>query len=604
MKKITRLLFLCLLMNNHYSFSQSVTIDAITVNGMSISTQTPINLGDNNTTTVTLTTKVALTVAPKDDKPGSINIYYQKSSSSNPVSPTGGQGGNLLFSGSTTTSRSFVISLESVNFDPKGGIIYAEYEDYSHTKYKSSPVSITKNSNSNGGYPPDVPDPSSIANTLCCNQIVRLGDKPNPIIGSQYSNPYENYSYGINSSWSVDNPLQFTVDNVNKTLNFDYTTELKNIAVTRSLGYKSSTNLPNKSNTVTITVVPSPFLGNTISVNNAPENSEGYSEFSSLKSINIDGYVAFVDLNILNDPYHTYVRSDQMAYPESHKWEYAKIDKNNQYGIKNWILIPNENSDNLYNFNPTLSNSATEDNYYLVRRIAIYNNISRVSNEVKIMTRKMGYNNTICCDQSLKITSATSFEGPQIITGSTPTINNTDIAGTALQIVSISYQWQYQTLSRGVSIWSDIPGATTKDYLPSQPLNVIFSGGRGGSYIFESTYNYRRIAKIEYYTLKNVWVYGTTISYSNETSLTGSSTEPSIKIYPNPTSSILNIESTSDISNSMVSITNITGSTTNYNYSITNPNTISIDVSNLILGTYFITIKNNSQIIQKTFIKQ
>jgi hypothetical protein len=607
MKKTTSFLFLFSLLNSYCSFSQAVTIDAISVNNVSISNGTPINLGTLSTSTVTFSTKVALLTAPSDSNPGTIDIYYQKSVSATAIAPTGGNGGGLLFLGSTSAFRSFVISLESSSFDTSGGFLYAEYKTYSGIKYKSGNISIIKQpSNNGGGNPADAPNPSNIANTLCCNQTVRLGDKPAPITGSQYANPYENFSYGINSSWSIDNLLQFDTDYINKTLNFDYTTELKNITITRSLGYKSSTNLPNKSNAVTITVVPSPILSNNISVNNAPQNSEGYSEFSSLKSVNIIGETSFVDINILNDPSHTYQRGDEIYSAESYKWEYTKISKDNPNGKKSWISIPNANLGSLNDFNPSLSNLTPEDSYYLVRRIAIYKNISRVSKEVKIMARSMGHNNTICCDQTLKITSLTEFESPKTIIGSTPIIEDTNITGTSFYTTFISYQWQSQSIGRSTESWLDIPGATSKDYLPSS-VKVI--GGRRGGFSLEYSYNYRRITKIGYQKINpvnNQWFSGIASSYSNEVSLTGSSYPESMKIYPNPTTSILNIEnSTLDISKAKISIVNIMGTMVSLNnFSIINPNLISIDVSNLVTGTYFIKIEyNNINIAQKTFVK-
>ncbi|WP_281635775.1 T9SS type A sorting domain-containing protein [Flavobacterium marginilacus] len=598
-----------LLLTNLLAVGQKVTLTPITVNGANISTG-PINLGSVNSSTVTLSVKVALKIAPNDSSPGTINIYQQKSASSPAFAPTGGNGGEMLFLGSTTAERSFNISLEFSNFDPSGGIIYAEYKTYSGTIYKSDPISVIRQSSSTGGsgIPADAPNPANISNTLCCNQTVRLGDKPAPIVGSQYANPYENYGYGINSSFSINSSLPFEIDKINKTLNFDYTTELKNITITRSLGYNSSTNLPNKSNTVTITVVPSPILSNKISISNIPENSEGYCEFSSLKSISIMGQTSFVDLNILNDPSHIYVRGDEISQVENYKWEYTKIDKNNPNGKKLWIAISNENLGSLNDFNPSLLDSKSEDNYYIIRRIVSYKNISRVSNEVKIMSRGMGNNNTICCDQNLKITSLTEFDSPQTIIGSTPIIQDSNITGTNLQITSISYQWQSQLIGRSTGSWLDISGAISKDYLPNSIKVVANNGGRGGqaSFSLESNYNYRRITKINYTVFDNKWINGSLSSYSNEVSLTGSSDPESTKIYPNPTTSILNIEnSTLDISQTKISIINIMGMVvSSNNFSIINPNLISINVSNLITGTYIIKIEYNGiNIAQKTFVK-
>lgn len=218
----------------------------------------------------------------------------------------------------------------------------------------------------------------------------------------------------------------------------------------------------------------------------------------------------------------------------------------------------------------------------------------------------MGYNNTICCDQILKIISLTDYEVPSTIIGSTPNIDSSTMTGNNFSIVGISYQWQNQIQGRSLSAWTDISGATSKDYLPpSSSLKVIAGNGRRGTqaFVLESSYIYRRITKINYQIFNPNGINKTVTSYSNEVSLTASSGEPYIKIYPNPTSSVLNIQSTTDISKSKVTITNITGNTINYNFSIINPNLISVDISQLTNGTYFIAIENRD-ISLITFIKQ
>ncbi|PJJ08977.1 putative secreted protein (Por secretion system target) [Flavobacterium sp. 1] len=601
------LYLILLLLTNLLAVGQKVTLTPTTVNGANVSTG-PINLGSVNSSTVTLSVKVALKTAPSDSNPGSIDIYYQKSASSPAITPTGGNGGGLLFLGSTTAERSFNISLEFSNFDPSGGIIYAEYKTYSGTIYKSDPISVIRQSSSTGGggIPADAPNPANIANTLCCNQTVRLGDKPAPIVGSQYANPYENYGYGINSSFSINSSLQFDIDHINKTLNFDYTTELKNITITRSLGYNSSTNLPNKSNTVTITVVPTPILNNTI-YTNEPVNSNGFIELSNVKKLNIYGSRSTtVNLKILENPFYTPQPRDPGANVESYKWEYTKTNTNLS-GFRTWNTLINENSSEL-NFENPSEKSNSEDTYYLIRRIAIYKNITNASEPIKVLIRGLRNNNTICCDQTLKITSLTEFDSPQTIIGSTPIIQDSNITGTNLQITSISYQWQSQSIGRSTASWLDISGAVSKDYLPNSIKVVENSGGRRGqaSFSLESNYNYRRITKINYTVFDNKWINGSLSSYSNEVSLTGSSNPESTKIYPNPTTSILNIEdNTLDISQAKISIINIMGMVVNSNnFSIINPNLISINVSNLITGTYIIKIEYNGiNIAQKTFIK-
>lgn len=602
MKKKYLYYILLLLFNTTILFGQKVTLIPLVVNGKSYSSG-PINLESTPTSSVSLNVKVDTPSATGND--GTITVYYYKSTALGGTVASGGNGGALLFGGGKTASRQFVISLNWSEFTTSGGYLYAEYKNATGLVYKSASIAITKNATIGGGTlnpPADAPNPANIANNLCCNQTIRLGEKPAPIVGSSYANPYANYNYGINSSWSANgnSTIKF-LNTENHTLDIDYITELKNFTITRGLGYNNTLNSTNKSNTVTITVVPSPILTNLIQTN-TPINSDGFAEISNLKGIAFYKSVSKVNLNILQNPFHVSQRGDNIVDVDSDKWEYAKINKDyNPYTPKYWIPIPESQ---INNFNPSQF-SETEDAYYIVRCIAIYKNITKVSNELKIMTRGIRHDNTICCDQTLKQLSTTEIEKPSLIIGSTPIFQNTNIPGDNLYY-TISYQWQSQTVKSrgGASSWSNILGATTKDYLPSPLVSVI--NLRTGTITAEKTYNYRRIATFNYQTIVNGnWAYSNESCYSNESNLDYSKDEVSLlKIYPNPTSSILYIDSRHGLTNAKISITNIMGALVNSNnYSLINPNLISIDASNLVTGTYFITIQTQTRIFQLTFIK-
>lgn len=592
------LAFLFLLCNT-ISFAQKVILTPTAVNGASVSSAGPINLGSTPSSTVSLGIRVEMPSIPGNT--GTISIYSLNGLNANVV--TGGNGGSLIFNEGNVASRSFVVNLNWSAFPTSGGYLYAEYKTSGGVTYKSGYISVVKSPTMGGGTvnpPADALNPAKIPNTLCCNQIVRLGDKPTPIMGSQYLDPYENYIYGINSRWNIGNGSIINLDDITRTLYLDYAKELKNITVTRELGYKGNNEYPNKSNTVTITVVPSPILTNTILTNDTP-NSEGYYELSSVKTLNLYGFASKVNLNMVQDPMHTNVRGDDIVDVESYRWEY----KTSSSALIPWIPIATESSSDI-NFSDPSQLSNFEDAYYEVRRIAIYKNISRISNEIKIVVRGLRLNNTICCDQTLKIQSPSNFEPPQIITGSIPSFEFPTVEGTNYVHNYITYQWQSQTTEdgRSISTWSNISGATSKDYLPSQPLMIQFDGRRG--YKFTYTYKYRRIATIHYSIITNKVIYATASSYSNETFLDGTITQTYIQIYPNPTSSILNIECTADISDAKITISNVMGGIVNSNnYSVLNSKLININVANLPTGTYFITIENQHVgITQRTFIKQ
>ncbi|WPO77240.1 T9SS type A sorting domain-containing protein [Flavobacterium sp. KACC 22761] len=191
-----------------------------------------------------------------------------------------------------------------------------------------------------------------------------------------------------------------------------------------------------------------------------------------------------------------------------------------------------------------------------------------------------------------------------------PSIDVATINGTNLEY-TLSYQWQSQSVTNNSAYgnWVDVSGATSKDYLP---LPLKFVANPRGSLIIQTTYNYRRLATINYQIINNgQLVKGTTKSYSNEVSLIPSNsvyTSPTIIIYPNPASSVINIENKGTdyiLANTKITIANTMGTIVNSNnFSIINPNLISINISNLIMGTYFINIQTGgNRNTQLTFIK-
>ncbi|KFF13859.1 T9SS type A sorting domain-containing protein [Flavobacterium hydatis] len=584
--------YIILIMFSPFIVAQTVSINSIYVN--SVYSQS-INLGSNSSSNVTLSVLVALPAAQSNSNPGTVNVYYKRNAAASAI--VGGYGGNLLFNGGTNATRGFSIDLRASDFDTSGGFIYAEYKTFSGVVYKSGNISVIRNADSGGTpvIPGNVPDVTKIPNTLCCNQTIRQGDKPAVITGSDYANPYPDHpTYGIGSMWSVNGYAGVSILNSDsKTYSLDYVKDLSTFTVTRGLKYNNKFSSANNSNAVTITVVPSPITSNEISIDNAIINPDGFIEMINTNPKQINGSQVQVNLNILDNPFYTAKRGDVVVDVDYFEWEYA-----NAHGKKTWAIISNENSRHLTSINPSeISNS--QNNYYFVRRVAVYKGIRRASNELKIMIRTIRHDNTICCDQQLQYLSSTELENPTTIIGSTPIFQNTNISGNN-SYYTISYQWQIQN-TRGADAWSDIAGATSKDYLP-EPLKLVQSN-RG--FTVQSTYNYRRIAKFDYQTnINGNWRYATESCYSNEVNLSSSQYASLLKIYPNPTSSILYLSSNTNLTNAKINIINTVGLVVNTNnYSLIDSNLISIDVSNLLPGIYFINIQGETPFYSLTFIK-
>lgn len=583
------------------SFAQKVTITPTVVNGSNVSAG-PINLASVSYSTISLSVKVEVPAGAAIGDQGTLKIYYMNSVSLGANVAIGGDSGALYFGGAKVATKNFTINLSWGDFQTSGGFIYAEYKNSnsaSAAAFASPYLSVIKNATMNPviivNPPADAPNPTKIPNTLCCNQTVRLGEKPAPVTGTTYPNPYQDQAYGIKSSWAAVGlgSVRF-ISNDNNNLNIDYITELGKFTVTRSLGYRYDSQYPNKSNAVTITVVPSPMIENEISIN-ASVNEDGFAEIMDTNLKDIIGQIPYINLNKLQDPYYTPKRGDISANIEKYEWEYSKKSGPSE-GSTNWISIPNKNSISL-SMSALPDVSTLKDNFYLVRRIAIYQNIRSTSNVLKIIIRTIRNNNTICCDQTLKLLSQNEIEKPTIIKGS-------DAISSKNQ--SLFYQWQSRLNAdrlNPIGNWTNISGATLTDYQPS-PLQFVVTSGIRGTETYIPTYSYRRIAQTNYYN-------GGEISYSNEISLTASyenTSASSITVYPNPATSIINIENKegnftqSDIT---LSIANITGVEVNSNnFSLVNPNLITVNTSNLTPGTYFLNLKARRKYYQFTFIKQ
>lgn len=573
------------------SFAQKVTLTPTSVNGSAFGGT--INLGGTPYSSISLGVKVDMPTIP--DNNGTVTVYVV--SGLNPTIAIGGNNIPIFFGGTKSATQSFVININWGSISTLGGQLYAEYKTSAGVVYRSSSVAITKSATMSGGgnpqAPADAPNPANIANTLCCNQTIRVGEKPAPITGSQYANPYQYEPYGINSIWATggnNSSARFSkYDGINQIFEFDYVTQLGDFTITRSLGYNSDKTLSNKSNTVTITVIPSPLNSNTISLD-APNDLNGYAEITSTNPKEVNGSLSVMNVTTLQNPTNVPKRSDKYTTIERYEWEY-----NLSPGTNIWINIPNENSSSIISSNIPNPN-APQDAFLTLRRIAIYENLRIASNPLKIVLRSIRNNNTICCDQKLKIISSQEIEKPSLIIGSNAVSENNSI---------LIYQWQKRPINNRESIsnWSNILGATSKDYSPP-PLQYT-TNPRGNTI---QDYSYRRIAETNYYI-------GGEVSYSNEVSISPNYDRPSassIIIYPNPATSIINIENKENVFTTIdtkVSIVDIMGTEVNSNnYSLINPNLISINISNLIPGTYFINLQSllngRRSVIQFTFIKQ
>lgn len=596
MKKST-IIFLLILYCFPKSFGQTVTIDAITVNNTSISNGTPINLGLYTTSTITFSASVVLPTASSDNYPGTINIYYKKNDTSAPTMPTGGNGGNLLFSGGTSSSRNFIISLESSDFDISSGFLYAEYENYYHTKYKSSNVAIIKSSNNNGGNPPIITSDHPI-------QIVPFGGIP---LIPTLSKSSSNYS----QSWQEIIPSSY-VQNRDGTTTFvpEHDIDISNpeIETYSNKKYKIKYLINGQiayaqNNLMEINVkefFPTLNGRSYYRLSNQITNDNQYIPQGQNPTV-ITGNEAFEE--------HSEGRgmpSIKTLY-NNYQWQSRIINYNpftmsnfNDYNIVyGWKDIPNATQEN---YTPQSAPYGIEYRRLVIKNPneAIYNRITAASNVVAVYP--VYENNTtgtsICCDQTYNISA----------TNPIPTINPIIGEHKYPNPYFGKYQWQIST--DGIT-WNNINyNADLKDY---QPLISDLQTYNGRTSTIISPMFFRRIFidLLDYqyssYYISNV--IKITINNTNKKTnikeeIKNDVNDNTISIYPNPSTSIITIEGLDNKSSFKLKVVDLTGKTVISKKPDQSSNQLlQIDISTLQNGIYTLELENESTKLTKKLIK-
>lgn len=529
-----------LLLLSTVMFSQKVTLTPTTVNGANVNTG-PINLGFSLSSTVSLNVKVETTISNPDN--GTINIYYERSPGWNANIPTGGNGGNLYFGGGKIGIANFVIYLSSLDFNVSGGYIFAEYKSYSGVIYRSPNIAVTKNDNPTpppptpnnkseivpyGGIPllPKFTEYDNIASQVWTNIVDQIIDGGSPFYAGTTLREKTTFN---------DSTIQY-----GKKVNIfvvNFMPELENLLLDNTI---------TNNQYLTIGQIPQIITGNEPSESHRIKIPGGRDQTvtNSLKNYNIQWQT-------------------RIKYPAL--WSYFGDSFFQLYG---WIDIPGATQ---MSYLPPQTSSGME-----YRRLIIENPIDKsdykrcsTSNVVSIVPILDNPQNTICCDQSLKTTGTTN-----------------PLIGT-IQNKTTSYQWQ---ISKDAINWSDIFGATNKDFTPS--------------YISSTRPQYETITQ---YYRRNVFNQSDNQNYiSNTVNIKYEEQNASrIIVYPNPTSSNLSLESTIDLTNAEIIINNISGNVFfPLSTIIVNSRLINFNVSNLTTGTYYINIKIGRSTYSATFIKQ
>lgn len=549
-------MYLVLLLFSTIMFGQKVTLTPTVVNGSNVNTG-PINLGGSITSAVSLNIKVETPTNSPDN--GTISIYYEKSPALGANIARGGNGVFLNFGGGKIGIINFVIYLDSADFNTSGGNIYAEYKNYAGVTYKSSSIAVIKD----GISPPPPPVPYKYI------EIVPYGGTPILPL-------FHEYSYVASQEWvnngdqiiQLGSPFYQGVDLREKTTFND-----GSITYSGKINYNVVNFLPQLENLyVDNTITSNQYL----TVGQVPEMITGNepTESHTIKATSSGRQRDQIVTNSLKN-YNIQWQS-RIKYPAT--WNNMAAVFFSMYG---WTDISGATQ---MNYLPPQTNTGMEYRRLILEDPNDKSSYRRcaASNVIEIIPLIAdATKNTICCDQTINWGALASP-----LTGNFYTES--------------CYQW---LISENNLDWTPIKNATNQNYTPTQIIEI----GRGTISSNPKIQYYRRI--LLHYP-KNINYISNTTQVNFESR--ENTTNHSLKIYPNPAESILNIENI----NSTLTISNITISNQNGNTvipnssSFINSNLVQINVSNLPSGIYFINMyiivqgATRGYTHQATFLKQ
>lgn len=541
-------IYLLLLLFSTIMFGQKVTLTPTVVNGSNVNNG-PINLGGSISSTISLNVKVETPTNSPDN--GTISIYYEKSPALGANIARGGNGVFLNFGGGKIGIINFIIYLDSADFNTSGGNIYAEYKNYAGVTYKSSSIAVIKD----GISPPPPPVPYKYY------EIVPYGGIPILPL-------FHEYSYVASQEWvsgeqiipiPLGTPFYQGADLREKTTFNDggisYSGKIS-FHVVNFLSQFDNLYVNNKITSnqyLTAGQVPDMIIGNepteshTIKVTSGGRQRD-QTVRNSLKSYNIQW-------------------QSRIKYPST--WNNMSAVFFSMYG---WRDISGATQ---MNYLPPQTNTGMEYRRLILEDPNDKSSYRRcaASNVIEIIPLiANAAKNTVCCDQTV---SSGNLANPL----------NGDFYNFSY------YQW---LVSQDNVNWNPIQNGTTQNYTP-----IPLMGDTHTTSNFQIQY-YKRI----------LLDYEKSINYTSNTvqinfEYRAISTNESIKIFPNPATSIINIEDTnkrtyggSQLEGASIIITNSFGNIVNSNnFTLVNSTLATVNISNLPAAIYIVNISQNNRII-------
>ncbi len=586
------------------SSSVVITVTNFKINNVLIGSN-PINF--NNSSSVTLTYTVTLTT--NDGTGNNIlgNLFSKTEETNNSAILTQQYFQAItfiaLYPATWQSITNVSIQLYANDFLPTGGRLKSFYKNNNNQNFDSSWKNIIGGTKNQIIIPTPTPTPSTIFATIYA------GDRaPNiPLSSFNTTNGWWQLRFG-NTNFT---PPGFATSE-GRAFNYasDTTSNLQLGYLYMSANIRKEYFIPyvgdRYSNEININVIPSPisnpqlYANGILTSGNLSDwgNQNSYYNFLLNSTVNIEGSPAYMNLIWPITGYESNV-----VPVTSYKWQYRKW--NNIFCVNpvttecyqnDWIDIPNQTSYNLNNFVPP----APENLKYGIRRIAIYNTISKAGTPIYIS--KSDNVDWICCTQNLVADSNGNYNPSTIIgiaLAFNSTLANNNLTSSTLANFNVIYQWQ-QKDGRS-TIWSDIVGATSQNYTPQQ-----FSTQQLTYYRRIATCNYTSVSGLinGFYTSVSSVIY-VTKSQSNRNFETTNNQQSSIKVYPIPSQSeiiVTNIESNDKL---QITAEDLSAQKYSLQYEPTSDGkNISIDISRLSKGFYILFINNENDTITRKFIKE
>ncbi|MBU7570095.1 MAG: T9SS type A sorting domain-containing protein [Flavobacterium sp.] len=296
MKKYLNFFLLSLLLffaSLSYGQTYTVTMSNVYVNNQWVNQGSAISFGANDIITV----KLSVDVYSSTGNSGTLNVYYQRGSSYEPIVPSGGYGGTITGSG----SRNFTIELNGAQFDASGGFIFAQFAVSGHNG------AVPRSSN----WPVIKPGAPPISNNSIVGTQTKFYGLSATITGTTPSGGNGSYFYqwqkNTTGSWS----------NIVGAHEQNYITELLTQTTQFRRIVMSNGTSDHTSGAVVVTIVNSlPITNNSISGN---------------QTINEGNTASFI----------TGTSPSGGSGPESYRYVWQK-----KSGNSTWTIIPNASSQN------------------------------------------------------------------------------------------------------------------------------------------------------------------------------------------------------------------------------------------------------------------